>query len=119
MKIHFSRISKTPYTFDLSLDGVAFSGYCVKESSKFAKLNMCMKGSKDIICDSCGDDLRLNIDENIELLLSDGEFKDSGGSLKDIVEFYDGYIDFIELCEGELEAFLSSYFYCENCKEKQ
>ena len=58
----------------------------------------------------------LPVDQNVELNLSDGVYKDNENELSDTMEFYDGNIDLIEVFESEIGAFKSDYFYCEKCK---
>ena len=58
----------------------------------------------------------LPIDQDVELNLSDGIYKDSENELSDTMEFFDGNIYLKEVLESELEAFKSDYFYCEKCK---
>ena len=70
-------------------------------------------------CDSCGDDININVNENLELILSDGAFKDKLGELSDAVEFFDGFIDLSELANSEIQSFKSDYFYCKNCKNNK
>ena len=115
MKIAFSRINSTPYPFKLNLENMIFEGDMVKINPKHVKLNATMQGFVDRPCDRCGLDMELKLDEKIELLLSDGIFKDSKNELSDTIEFFDSQIDLIELALGELEAHLSGYFYCNSC----
>lgn len=75
-----------------------------------------IKGEIKYICDRCGDEFMLPIDQDVELNLSDGVYKDRENELSDTVEFFDGNIDLKEVFESELEAFKSDYFYCEKCK---
>lgn len=116
MKIAFSRINSTPYPFSLNLENMIFEGDMVKINPKHVKLKATMKGFIDRLCDRCGADMELKLDEHIELMLSDGIFKDSQNELSDTIELFDSQIDLIELALGELEAHLSGYFYCDSCK---
>lgn len=54
----------------------------------------------------------------MDLFASDGIFKDNTNELSNTIEFFDGHIDLIEVAVSELEAYLSDYFYCNNCKNK-
>ena len=68
------------------------------------------KGEIKYICDRCGEEFMLPVDQNVELNLSDGVYKDNENELSDTMEFYDGNIDLIEVFESEIEAFKSDYF---------
>lgn len=117
MKIPFSKMSSVAYPFKLNLENVVFEGEIKRKDALLAELAMQMKGIVYRICDSCGQEMELEIDENIKLLLSNGIFKDEEGKMSDVVEFFDEQIDLIELGVSELESYLSDYFYCDNCKE--
>ncbi|MFK0408362.1 hypothetical protein [Campylobacter coli] len=118
MKIAFSRINNTNYPFKLNLENVVFEGNLVKVNPKLVKINATMQGFVYRPCDSCGEELELEIKENLDLFESDGIFKDNTNELSNTIEFFDGHIDLIEVAVSELEAYLSDYFYCNNCKNK-
>ena len=117
MKIPFSKLGLVAYPFRLNLENVVFEGELKKKDSLLAELEMKMKGFVYRICDSCGREMELEINENVKLLISNGIFKDEEGRLSDVVEFFDGQIDLIELGVSELESYLSDYFYCDDCKD--
>lgn len=117
MKIPFSKLGLVAYPFRLNLENVVFEGELKKKDSLLAELEMEMKGFVYRACDSCGREMELEINENVKLLISDGIFKDEEGRLSDVVEFFDGQIDLIELGVSELESYLSDYFYCDDCKD--
>lgn len=116
MKLSFSKLSQVAYPFKLNLENMVFEGSVIKTKPNLAELNMKMQGFVYKACDSCGQEIELKIDENIKLFLSDGIFKDKNNKLSDTLEFFDGEIDLLELAMGELESFLSDYFYCEKCQ---
>lgn len=117
MKIAFSKLSHTPYPFKLDLESVVFEGSMIKTNPKLVKINATMKGFVYRPCDSCGEELELNIDENLEIFASDGLFKDKQNELSNTIEFFDSQIDLMEVAVSEFEAYLSDYFYCKNCSE--
>lgn len=119
MKIAFSKLSNSAYPFKLDLENMCFEGKIFKKDLNLALADFSMKGFVYRICDCCGSEFELRIDENIELFLSNGIFKDKEHKLSDTMEFYDGNIDLMELALSELESFLSDYFYCENCENKR
>ena len=102
MIIPFSKIANKEINFELVRNNdLIFSGILKR---------------KDPFLVKCGDEFMLPIDQDVELNLSDGVYKDRENELSDTVEFFDGNIDLKEVFESELEAFKSDYFYCEKCK---
>ena len=117
MKIAFAKLSQTPYPFTIKLDGLVFEGRLSSYKARLARLELSMRGKLMRLCDSCGQDFELSIDEELLLFLSDGIYKDKDNKLSDTLEFFEGFIDLEELVRLELEAFLSDYFYCQRCKD--
>ncbi|TQR60996.1 hypothetical protein [Campylobacter troglodytis] len=116
MKLSFSKLFFKPYPFSLELENVNFEGSLQKKTELLIELKMQMKGFVYRPCDSCGKDMRLDIDEKIELLISKGIFKDEEGKLSDVVECFEQEFDLKELALAELESYLSGYFYCKSCE---
>ena len=116
LKIRFDRLSATPVNFESSIDRIKFNGRIKKSTLNLAKCNGKLTGELEHICDSCGADIILSLDEEIDLNLSDGIYKDSDNELSNTIEFYSGVIDTDEILISELEAFKSDYFYCDKCK---
>ncbi|KAA6227135.1 MULTISPECIES: DUF177 domain-containing protein [unclassified Campylobacter] len=117
MKIEFSKINQTPYPFTLNLENMVFDGKIQRVNQNLVKINSTMQGVVYRPCDRCGEEIELDIDENLELFASDGIFKDDTHTPSDVMEFFDGQINLIELGISELEAYLSDYFYCQKCNE--
>ena len=117
MKISFSKVTAQGINFELGRNNsLEFSGILKKKDPFLVKCQGTIKGEIKYICDRCGDEFMLPVDQNVELNLSDGVYKDRENELSDTVEFFDGNIDLIEVFESEIEAFKSDYFYCEKCK---
>ena len=102
--------------FELSSDGVKFSGVLKKISPNLVSCKGEIKGELAHNCDRCGDDINLKLNEDVNLILSDGIYKDKEENLDDAVEFFDGFVNLEEVLTSEIEAFKSDYFYCEKCK---
>ncbi|MGP1485157.1 MAG: hypothetical protein ACTTJC_03560 [Campylobacter sp.] len=116
MKIAFSNIANNEIPFDLNLDGLNFSGKLKRIDSNLVQCLVDLKGKISHICDRCGDDINLSLDQNIDLILSNGIYKNEEENLVDVVEFFDGFVDLQEVLVSEIEAYKSDYFYCEKCK---
>ena len=39
-------------------------------------------------------------------------------TLDNVIEFFDGKIDFDEVIQSEVESFKSGYFYCDECSKQ-
>ncbi|MBE8584556.1 hypothetical protein YZ70_03405 [Campylobacter concisus] len=117
MIIPFSKIANKEINFELVRNNdLIFSGILKRKDPFLVKCQGTIKGEIKYICDRCGDEFMLPIDQDVELNLSDGVYKDRENELSDTVEFFDGNIDLKEVFESEIEAFKSDYFYCEKCK---
>jgi len=116
VKIAFAKISAVPVPFEISRDGLKFSGNLKRKDSKFIECKGEIKGKIPYICDRCGKEFDLDVSESVNLLLSEGVFNDEGHENMDVMEFFGAEIDVDEILRSETEAFKSDYFYCENCK---
>ena len=102
--------------FELNLDGLIFNGELGKTNQNLVSCKGKIVGEITHNCDRCGEDMNLKLDEDVNLILSDGIYKDEEENLDDAVEFFDGFINLEEVLTSEIEAFKSDYFYCEKCK---
>lgn len=116
MKLSFHKITKQPSDFELEKDGLKFSGFLVYQNPKIVKCKGKISGSTPHLCDRCGAEISLLINQDVDLLLSDGIYKDADNEFSDVIEFFDGEMDLDEVFVSEVEAYKSDYFYCENCK---
>ena len=94
-------------------------GVLERKSEKIVLCKAILNGVLPHKCDSCGDDIDISVNENLELILSDGAFKDELDELSDAMEFFDGFIDLSELANSEIQSFKSDYFYCKKCKNNK
>lgn len=114
MRVKFSDIKKENFNFVVEQNGVTFSGVAKKHSHNSVKCSGKIVGATSHLCDRCSDEFLLPIDEEVEVIASDGVT--SSSTLENIVEFFDGFVDFEEILISELESYKSDYFYCEKCK---
>jgi uncharacterized metal-binding protein YceD (DUF177 family) len=115
LEIAFRKITKEALNFELLSENIKFSGKVFRKSSDLVLLKADLVGQISHTCDRCGDELNLEINEPLEILLSDGIYKGEIDNL-DVVEFYGGVIDFNEILQSEVEAVKSGYYYCGKCK---
>ena len=116
MKIAFAKISASPVPFEISQNGLKFSGNLKRKDSKFIECKGEIKGKIPYICDRCGKEFDLEVSESVNLLLSEGVFNDEKHESLDVMEFFGAEVDVDEILRSEMEAFKSDYFYCEECK---
>ncbi|TQR30643.1 hypothetical protein DMB92_07445 [Campylobacter sp. MIT 99-7217] len=116
MKIAFAKISSSAYPFKLNFDNISFEGELKRLESRLVCVEGLLKGFAYKLCDSCGQELELELNEKTQILASDGIYKDNPKELADVIEFFDGQIDLMEIALNEFESYMSDYFYCEKCK---
>lgn len=116
MKIPFSSISKNAYPFSFKKDNIELKGNLKKVNTNLAQCEAHIQGDLPYVCSRCGDDITLCMDYDLNLLLSDGYYKDDDGKLDDVIEFFDGNIDLDDITTSEIESYKSDCFYCDKCK---
>ena len=116
MKISFAKIANNQMPFELNSDGLIFNGELGKINQNLVSCKGKIVGEIAHNCDRCGEDINLKLDEDVNLILSDGIYKDNEENLDDVVEFFDGFVNLEEVLTSEIEAFKSDYFYCDKCK---
>jgi len=99
----------------MSRDGLKFSGILERKNPLQIQLSAQICGKLNHICDRCGDDLVLNLDEKVDLILNKGIFSSEDKNL-DLIEIFGDEIDLDEILTSETEAIKSDYFYCDKCK---
>lgn len=113
MKTEFSKI-KGEKSFVLERDGVEAT-YSVKPKNReLLFCNQKIAGEIETLCNRCGTELTVKVDEKSELLISSGVYKGFDDQL-DIIEAEGGIIDFNDILYGELQLLTSDYFYCSDC----
>ena len=117
MKIEFRKIPLKGSEFDIVHDSVEFSGTFSKISSKLAKINGKLDGKLEVECCKCGTPFTIDLNEEVEVLVSDGIYTDKDEEEFIVVEITDNVLDFDEVLHSELESLRSEYYICDACKE--
>lgn len=118
MLVEFKKIPSTGIRFETNLDKIEFVGEAFKIDKALIKCVGTMKGLIPHACDRCAEDFELHVNETVEVFASDGLYKDrEGEELLNVIEFFDGSIDFDRILESEIEAFKSDYHYCGQCEQ--
>lgn len=115
MKINFDKIPQDGLNVKTRINNVTLQGIVNKKSAKLLSFYGKITGDLDLICDRCGVPIKVKINEDVNLILSNGEFKEVDGLLSDVIEFYDNQIEIDDILISEVEAFKSDYFYCDKC----
>jgi uncharacterized metal-binding protein YceD (DUF177 family) len=113
VKIVFDKIGSTAKPFELDLEGVKLEGTLKKSGSHQVTLDAQMSGCIELDCDRCGDTYNYDIDNKLQLRLSDHVSEDKDDL--DIIEFLDGEIDLSYILQSEINTFKNAYNYCEKC----
>jgi uncharacterized metal-binding protein YceD (DUF177 family) len=116
MQITLRKVGKTPLDFDLKSDEITFKGYLQYDANKLILLNAKLSGNITTDCDVCAQEFKLDVDEDINLFISDGIFEKNDGLLMDVIESFDSTIDLEEVMNSEIELIKSDYNSCQNCK---
>ncbi len=117
MTIEFKKIPSLGTRFEAHADSIHFSGEAVKHSKTLVKCAGVLEGEISHVCDRCAEAFVLKVNEAVEVFASEGIYHDKeNDELLNVVEFFDGVIDFNLLRESELEAFRSDYHYCGSCE---
>jgi len=113
MIIVFDKIGSTAKPIELSSEGVKLEGTLRKSGYHQVTLDAQLSGSIEMSCDRCGDTYDYDVDNKLQLKLSDliSEDKDD----LDIIEFLDGKIDILYILQSEINTFKSTYHYCDKC----
>ncbi len=117
MKVEFRKVPLNATKFEISSNSVNFLGNFSKISTKLAKLDGQIEGKCEVLCCKCGDELSLQLNEPIELLLSDGIYSSDKDEELIVVEVDDHMVDFDSILQSELESIKSEYYICDNCKQ--
>ncbi len=117
MKVMLRKVTKTPLDFELKSDEITFKGYLQYHHDRLILLDGRLSGFVQTPCDLCAQEFNLHVDEEIQLFISDGVFKDEGNVELDVVESLDGNINLDELLHSEIELVKSDYHRCESCHD--
>jgi uncharacterized metal-binding protein YceD (DUF177 family) len=117
MKVALRKITKIPLDFELNSDEITFKGYLEYDSGKLILLKANLNGLVNTECSLCGEEMKVPVDEIIELFISDGVYDDSNDIALDVVESFDSTADLDEILNSEIELIKSDYYSCENCKK--
>lgn len=110
MKIEFKKITHEPKEFSLSLNKCSLQGRVWKVEKSLFYVDAHLSGSIELICDLSGEEYVQELDEKLNIRVSDGIYAPKPEDEEfDVVEFFHGVLDLEELLRGELESIRLSY----------
>ncbi len=115
MEISFSKIKQSPVDINYSKDGIEIIGTLERVSRDNIKLDSNFKSTVEVICNRCGKEYKIDANYPLGLILSDGGY--NGKDELDVVEFYDGKIDFDYLALSEVTSIKEDYNFCSECQD--
>ena len=116
MKIILRRVKQTPLDFEVKSDEITFKGYLQYHGGKLILLQAKLEGSLLKSCDTCAEEFKLSLDEDVKFYISDGVYEDEDNIDLDVVESLNGEVEIEELLNSEIELIKSDYHSCDECK---
>jgi len=118
LTITLRKVTKTPLDFEIKSNEMTFKGYLEYDSGKLILLKATLSGLLQKDCDTCAEEFKMPVDEEIEFFISDGIYEGANDIELDVVESLDGIVDIEELLSSEIELIKSDYHSCEKCKNE-
>ncbi|RXJ82350.1 hypothetical protein [Arcobacter sp. F2176] len=119
MQIEFRKVPFTPKEFSLELDSVKLEGTFCKMSPTLAKVEATLAGPTAVDCCRCGAEYTIELNENLEFLLSNKVYEDESELENLVIEIENDMIDFNEIIESEISSIRSDYHICALCLENK
>jgi len=115
MGILFSKVTSSPKEYRSSIDGIEIVCDLSQGRANLVNASSSIKGDLTLQCDRCMEYFDIKIEEDAQLILSDGEYR--GNDSLDVVEFFDGQIDLKDLLESEIQSLKNDYHLCASCQD--
>jgi len=119
LKVVLRRVTKTPLDFEVKSDEITFKGCLEYHGGKLILLKAKLHGFLKRPCDTCAEEFKMLIDEEVEFFISDGVFESDGNMDLDVVESFTGDVTIEELLDSEVELIKSDYHSCDSCKSSE
>jgi len=115
MQINFLKVKSAPIDINYSKNGVDINGFIERINKNCVKLDSTFSTTVTLTCNRCGKEYEKVVSYPLNLILSEGNYDDN--SEIDIIEFYEGDIDFDYIAFSEVESLKEDYNYCDECKD--
>ncbi|MEA3371352.1 MAG: hypothetical protein U9Q40_08420, partial [Campylobacterota bacterium] len=109
MTITLRKVTKTPLDFEVKSGEITFKGYLEYHGGKLILLKATLSGLLEKACDSCAEEFKMPVNEEIEFFISDGIYEDESSIELDVVESLNGIADIEEILSSEIELIKSDY----------
>lgn len=119
MQIEFRKVPFTAKDFTVELDSVKLEGTFCKMSPTLAKVEATLVGPTPVDCCRCGVEYTIELNENLEFLLSNRVYEDESELENLVIEIENDMIDFNEIIESEISSIRSDYHICTLCSENK
>ena len=116
MKIEFKKVGFNKKEITISKQKLNLSGDLKRSKENLVDFDARLQGSVQVECSRCGKEFGLDVDEKLDLKLSDGVYRGFDEEA-DVIEFYDGSIDMQEIIDSEEASIQLDYHLCQECKE--
>ncbi len=116
MKIEFKKIPLGGIDFEVEQQDIKFYGNAKKISKDLVKSTGKMFGSFKHTCDRCGEDFDKIVDQKFVIFAHNGIYEDDEHD--NLIEFFDGFVNFDTMLQSELESLKCDYLYCQECMQR-
>jgi uncharacterized metal-binding protein YceD (DUF177 family) len=106
--IELKKISKSKKVFSIKRDDLVFSGEFYRIDNRSIVIDAKLTGKLNVFCVRTLEDFEKEIDEEFHFLIYDGEFKGFNKNY-DVIESFDGLIDFDYILDSEIELIRDDY----------
>ena len=113
MKIEFKKVPQDKKDLKVSFDSVNIEGTFCRISPSLVKIEAKLTGEVLVDCSRCPKDIELKLNEDLNLLISNGIFKGIEDDF--LVIEVDEIIDFDEIIKSEINSIKSDYYLCSDC----
>ncbi len=115
MKIEFKKVPQVAKNFQTEIDSVKIEGTFCRISSSLVKIDGTLTGKTTVQCSRCGENDTIDLNENLDFLISDGIYKSDLEHNELVIEIDDNFIDFDEIIRSEVSSIYSDYHICPKC----
>ena len=117
MKIEFRKVPTTPKELTTHFGSVKIEGSFCKMSPSLVKIDAKLTGEIPVTCSRCGEENIVNLNDDLNFLLSDGIYKSNSDDEELVIEIENSLIDFDEILQSEISSIQSDYYICEKCED--
>lgn len=117
MRIEFKKVPFVEKEFSYETNSVKIEGTFCRMSPTLVKMKSKLTGILTVDCCACGSEFEIELDEDLNFVISAGPFEAEARFEEIVIESMDEHIDFDEIINSELESIKSEYHTCIECEE--